>query len=409
MESYSSSHELSDEATSANTALLSECHRPENVAKNRILCRENGIPDGAQELRRLQHFVSQAIIKLLTKHNITQKDGRPYVASCPKGFLQGPNVWLMDRGFYLSGWPSSGLPTGSISIWPAYFTFALAVMFIRGTITLKPLSLEAGPLRGQQRRRQQDVPLAKKTSVRQAKKIPKATEPSNREPEIASKETVKVNIDIGSRVRSDSHAILNRLDHYSAPALKPTMNDSNVASTSKGVVSTAKESEEQSSSAGPERITSFSDSSRYSVVSSFPRAQRPLSASTTHPSSVKSGSSAMRDTQSIGRLSKKSAEADAGRGGGDSSSSLFLVPAGVDLDAFSSPHTLETFGLPFSPDVSTGVVPSSTGTDYGPADAWRKRRAPALELSYPGVPANATIDWIPPTSAARETKRYRWV
>ena len=44
----------------------------------------------------------------------------------------------MNCGYYLSGWPH-GLPSGSISIWPSHYTFALAAMFINNTINLKPL------------------------------------------------------------------------------------------------------------------------------------------------------------------------------------------------------------------------------------------------------------------------------
>lgn len=127
-----------DHATDVNTAILAESSKAENLSKHRALCRANGVHDGPQELRRLQHFVSQAIIRLLTHFNITQKDGRPYISSCPKGFLQGPDIWLLNCGFYLSGWPR-GLPSGSISIWPSHYTFALAAMFINNSITLKPL------------------------------------------------------------------------------------------------------------------------------------------------------------------------------------------------------------------------------------------------------------------------------
>lgn len=105
------------------------------------------------------------------------------MSSCPKGFLQvrclphtralggtlpysnnfnrqGPDVWLGEKGYQISGWPR-GLPCGSISIWPTAYIFALAVMFINGTIDLKPTGRgvagtsdgSSGPARRRRRRR----------------------------------------------------------------------------------------------------------------------------------------------------------------------------------------------------------------------------------------------------------------
>ncbi|KAL5478972.1 hypothetical protein ACEPAI_2259 [Sanghuangporus weigelae] len=129
---------LSDSTTESNTALLAFSHHPEVLAKNRRLCKQHGVDDGPMRLRRLQHFVSQQIIKLLTKHNIKQQNGKPYISSSPKGFLQSPDEWLLERGFCVYGWPR-GLPKGSISIWPTHYIFALAAMFINETITLESL------------------------------------------------------------------------------------------------------------------------------------------------------------------------------------------------------------------------------------------------------------------------------
>ncbi|KAL5498382.1 hypothetical protein ACEPAH_2524 [Sanghuangporus vaninii] len=130
---------LSDSTTESNTALLAISHHPEVLAKNRRLCKQHGVDDGPMRLRRLQHFVSQQIIKLLTKHDIKQQNGKPYISSSPKGFLQNPDEWLLERGFCISGWPR-GLPKGSISVWPTHSILALAAMFINDTIMLEPLS-----------------------------------------------------------------------------------------------------------------------------------------------------------------------------------------------------------------------------------------------------------------------------
>lgn len=73
---------------------------------------------------------------------------------------QGPDVWLGEKGYQISGWPR-GLPCGSISIWPTAYIFALAVMFINGSIDLKPTGRgvtgtsegSSGPARRRRRRR----------------------------------------------------------------------------------------------------------------------------------------------------------------------------------------------------------------------------------------------------------------
>ncbi|KAH8115000.1 hypothetical protein DFH11DRAFT_1590880 [Phellopilus nigrolimitatus] len=365
----------SDEATEANSTLLETCQRAENTAKYRAICRENGLPDGAQELRRLQHFVSQAVIQLLTKHNITQKDGRPYVASSPKGFLQGPNVWLMDKGYYISGWPR-GLPSGSISIWPAHYTFALAAMFIKKTISLVPLNLAPGQQMKQasastvvSTKKAKPKQDNKQDSVNQSLNVPPSAVVT-KVPYMAATESEESDLRTESCSGSDSD------EDAEGSSESDSVSGSSTKSARKKPDSVARVSASGSSTA-KRPLSSVAPNSTSSLA--------------TAPRSKGKSSGQMRP-QSSSAMRPKRASSGAGPAG---ASTLFPLPADINVD-LADARAFEALasanGFPLS------QIPGSGS----------KRKAPAApEVIYPGVPAGATVNWMPPTSAARESKKVR--
>ncbi|KLO13606.1 hypothetical protein SCHPADRAFT_940266 [Schizopora paradoxa] len=138
---------ISNDQETSNSAFL---EKPSVFEENRKICREFGLKECKDEHRNLQRFVSQAIIALLSKHGLKQRDGEPYTCSCPKGFLQDPHGWVDERGLRFIGWPE-GLPKAAISVWPTRTLFAIAVLFIRDSIHLEELKEDEKEKKGPKR------------------------------------------------------------------------------------------------------------------------------------------------------------------------------------------------------------------------------------------------------------------
>ncbi|TDL27059.1 hypothetical protein BD410DRAFT_825470 [Rickenella mellea] len=151
--------------TDSNTDLLAKCEDPRIYASNRVICLEHirNNPEYARLLNSdskdafvhaCRHFVSQGFIRLLTKSGITQRDGRPYIISTPKGFLQHPDLWLAERQYKCEGLPR-GLPQGGVSYWPMAMVFSVAAMFANKTLRIVTIGSH---LRKKRKRELADAP-----------------------------------------------------------------------------------------------------------------------------------------------------------------------------------------------------------------------------------------------------------
>ncbi|KAL5520332.1 hypothetical protein ACEPAG_9546 [Sanghuangporus baumii] len=325
MNDVASCSSLSDSTTESNTALLAFSHHPEVLAKNRRLCKQQGVDDGPMRLRRLQHFVSQQIIKLLTKHNITQQNGKPYISSSPKGFLQNPDEWLLERGFCISGWPR-GLPKGSISIWPTHYIFALAAMFINETIALEPLSA--------------------KDSSRVTLPTRVLTEESRPNAEMRTH---------SDKILSESKVEEQKIDADSDQDAEGSPDSEHGSSTDYIVITSASESKRNLDELPI--ISPHLSSNATRLVTSDPMPESP----------VKSDTSKFFGPVPCTRNPSRS-ETD------------------IDL---TETHSVELLG---STDLHLSAF---------------RRHAINEDTIYQAIPADAGINWIPPLSATRETKRVR--
>ncbi|THH04826.1 hypothetical protein EW145_g5238 [Phellinidium pouzarii] len=302
----------------------------------------------------------------------------------------------MDKGFYLSGWPTTGLPTGSISIWPAYITFALAAMFIRGTITLKSLSLAPGL----HRRLQHEAELVKKAALQHGKKgkpskrakLVKALVIKSEEPNPYLYTEVDLGLDSGSDLVNSSTAMTSKYG------------SKKIDTASKTPATHPGQAEEQAKSKGSSKFPSSSTSSKSNITSDF---------SLTWETS---GASAPKDRpkqslNSTGMPSTEKTVTSTSRAAPASSSTLFPLPSSINFAAFSDTRASLGFPLSLGAGMCTSLLPSAAmNATAGGILGKRKMQfasVPETAVTYPEIPTGATIDWVPPTSAARELKRAR--
>lgn len=234
-------------------------------------------------------------------------------------------MWLVDKGYYLSGWPR-GLPRGSISIWAAHYTFALAAMFINETITLQPLS------RSVQSKQQASTAKARADSM----PLSSTSASAAIQPVAAPEERY------GSGLGSDQDADGSSDREFESESEPQAP-----------VFATA--------AAIKEPIATYSTSAASFPISDSLHLPGPSSSIDSTPRAERAGSATNLTLPSDSCIS------------------------------------------------SANLLPLET-TTLEAVDSARKRKVsddPVPEMLYPGVPSGATVNWVPPVSAARELKKTR--
>ncbi|KDQ57805.1 hypothetical protein JAAARDRAFT_207269 [Jaapia argillacea MUCL 33604] len=136
-----------DDVRTINTSKIVKCEdlKAENLlicADNGLLKRELGNFEKNQYLNAsnlLGAYISMALIRLVQKANITQKNGDSYTKSLPKGFWASPELTMAGHGLELVGWPG-GLPLASPrNGWAIAKSAALARMLLEDSISMKPI------------------------------------------------------------------------------------------------------------------------------------------------------------------------------------------------------------------------------------------------------------------------------